>query len=561
MLHCVPLHVHSHFSLLEGVDAPDALLARAAICGYSALALTDSNNLYGAVAFMEAGRHHGVRPIFGACLRHGSQRCTVLIADAVGYASLCRVLSRLHLQAPPSLFELLAANAEGLHALVDDPAEPLLEAFGPRLWLEVVRPPRSANRERALLEWGLRHEIPPVASTAAHFATADGHETFRLLTAVRRRMLLDALPARLPITPAHHLADAEQMHQRFRDLPEALVNSGLLAGQCRSDVLPRGVVLPPVPAGIEPNTYLRGLCEDALRRRVWEDELAAQQRLQQELTIIHRRGLAGYFLVVREIAAEARRRGYPIALRGSAGNSLVCYLLRITDVDPLRFDLPMERFLHAGRSDLPDIDLDFDWKIRDDIIAWVFERYGPEHAAMVSSHLTLQPRSALREAGKVHGLSNEQISRLETVETVDNLPGERVPPRFPLEPERWPRIVAAARTLLGRPHHLSIHPGGVVLTPRPLENYVPLQRAAKGTIITQFEKDAIEAIGLVKIDLLGNRGLSTLAECRQLVRGMSSGSTQRQASDRASLACAACSVLCKGYGGPRRLGPPYGGGS
>ena len=126
--------------------------------------------------------------------------------------------------------------------------------------------------------------------------------------------------------------------------------------------------------------------------------------------------------------------------------------------------------------------------------------------------------SAFREAAKVHGLSNEQISRLETVETGDALAwNERVPPRFPLEPERWPRIVAAARMLLGRPHHLSIHPGGVVLTPGPLENYVPLQRAAKGTIITQFEKDGIETIGLVKIDLLGNRGLSTLAEARQLI--------------------------------------------
>ena len=302
----------------KGWTLPKALLARAAACGYAALALTDSNNLYGAVAFTEAARHHGVRPILGACLRHGRQRCTVLIAEPAGYASLCLVLSRLHLAPPPSLFDLLAMNAQGLHVLADDveAAEHLLGAFGARLWLEVVRPPRSASRERTLLEWGLRHSIPPVASTAAHFATADGHEVFRLLTAVRQRMLLDALPARLPITPAHHLADAEQVHQRFRDLPEAIVNSGLLAGQCRSDVLPRGVVLPPppVPAGLAPDTYLRGLCEDALRRRMWQDETTAQQRLEQELTIIAHRGLAGYFLVVREIAQEARRRGYPIAL-------------------------------------------------------------------------------------------------------------------------------------------------------------------------------------------------------------------------------------------------------
>jgi DNA polymerase-3 subunit alpha/error-prone DNA polymerase len=207
-----------------------------------------------------------------------------------------------------------------------------------------------------------------------------------------------------------------------------------------------------------------------------------------------------------------------MALRGSAGNSLVCYLLEITDVDPLRFGLPLERFLHPGRADLPDIDLDFDWKVRDEVIAHVFRRHGPEHAAMVSSHLFLQPRSAFREAGKLHGLSTGQVSELlETLsDRVEGLLSEEssgnpaLPPRFPLEPERWPRILGSARQLLGRPHHLSIHPGGVFLTPEPIENHAPLQRAAKGIVITQFEKDAVERIGLVKIDLLGNRALGTV---------------------------------------------------
>jgi DNA polymerase III alpha subunit len=188
---------------------------------------------------------------------------------------------------------------------------------------------------------------------------------------------------------------------------------------------------------------------------------------------------------------------------------------------------------------LPDIDLDFDWRERDEMIASVFARYGAAHTAMISSHLFLQPRSAFREAAKVHGLSNEQISQVieSLVQRVDALrdPGsarlEAVPKTFPLEPARWPRLLADARRLLDRPRHLSVHPGGIVLTPDAIENYVPLQRAAKGVVITQFEKDAVEQIGLVKIDLLGNRALSTVSEARRrldpISRKMAATATDR----------------------------------
>ncbi len=215
-----------------------------------------------------------------------------------------------------------------------------------------------------------------------------------------------------------------------------------------------------------------------------------------------------------------------MALRGSAGNSLICYLLGVTDVDPLRFRLPLERFLYEGRADLPDIDLDFDWKVRDEVIEYVFQRYGAAHVARICTHLFLQPRSAFREAAKLHGLSNEQISEmLPTLsENVDELLKRRevkMPPAFPLEPERWPRLLDDARRLLGRPHHLSLHPGGVVVTPRPVEEYVPLEWAAKGVIVTQFDKDGVEAAGLVKIDLLGNRALATVDEAKRWAAGAS----------------------------------------
>jgi DNA-directed DNA polymerase III PolC len=558
----IHLHVHSWYSLLEAASSPEALLDRAAAYGYSTLALTDTNNLYGAMAFSEAAAKQGIRPMIGACLRQNRSRCVALIADASGYRSLCRIISGLNLGEakahgwpPVGVEQLLNENSDGLHLLVDDEglAERLRGAFGPRLWIEIIRPPQSPLHEQRLLECARRLGLPLIASTAVHFATPDEYHAFRLATAVRRIMLLEQLPRRLTIAPEHHLVDADTFRRRFHDLPEALRNTQLLAEQLRSSVLPCEVILPPprVPRSLDANRYLEALCERGLRRREIGDSLAARQRLREELAVISATNLAGYFLIVRDIALYARRKNHSMALRGSAGNSLVCYLLEITDVDPLRFDLPLERFLHPGRSDLPDIDLDFDWKVRDDVIDYVFRRHGEKHTARISSHLFLQPRSAFRESGKVHGLSNQQISAL--LETLDarvsriveeDTPPSSFPPQpaaqaraalacaagwgapprsFPLEPERWPAIVRDARVLLGRPHHLSIHPGGVVITPGPIENHAPLQWAPKGVVMTQFDKDSVEYVGLVKIDLLGNRALATVDEALEWLRGTGHG--------------------------------------
>jgi DNA polymerase III alpha subunit len=542
----VSLHTHSWYSLLEATAAPAALLARAAACGYTALALTDTNNLYGAAAFVDAALGLGVRPLLGACLRHRRERCVALIADPTGYGNLCRVLSRLHLGTTPSplspggrgvggegpplgLADLLNSCPGGLHVLTDDVvmAERLRGTFGPRLWLEVVRPPRSPQQERQLLETGRRLGLRPIATTAAHFATPDEYPAFRLATAVRQTTLLERVPRRLTVTPEHHLAEDAELRRRFRDLPEALRNAEVLADRLSSDVLPRELILPEPRRhwGVDSPRLLRHLCERGLRRRPLHDADRARERLREELALIEPAGLAGYFLVVRGIARYARRKGHSMALRGSAGNSLVCYLLEITDVDPLRFGLSLDRFLHAGRKDLPDIDLDFDWKVRDDVLDHVRRHYGRDHTAQIASHLFLQPRSAFRESAKVHGLSDEQVSQL--LERLDKRvegllqedpdgPSLRPPLSFPLEPERWPLILADARRLLGRPHHLSIHPGGIVITPGSIEGYAPLQMAPKGVVITQFEKDAIERVGLVKIDLLGNRALATVDEAQRI---------------------------------------------
>ena len=347
--------------------------------------------------------------------------------------------------------------------------------------------PAERERERDLLACGERLQLQLVASTAAHFAMPDDYATYRVASAVRQNTLLDQLPPTL----ADHAAASSRVagrtaspfrrpaRRRRQYRPSrrrcSTTRCCRASASCRRRACRANSTRP---------TFLRKLCERGLRERDLGANPAAQQRLREELAIIDAEQLATYFLTVRDIARYARHKGHSMALRGSAGNSLVCYLLYITDVDPLRFRLPFERFLYQGRPDLPDIDLDFDWKVRDDVIAHVIQRYGAAHTARISSHLFLQPKSAFREAGKIHGLSNEQISNLLTKlpERVDDTSSCRKRRRrFRSNRERWPRIVADARRLLGRPHHLSLHPGGVVITPGPIEDHVPLKWPRKAS--------------------------------------------------------------------------------
>lgn len=307
------------------------------------------------------------------------------------------------------------------------------------------------------------------------FATPDEWRVHRLLSAIRENTL---------VSHVEGLAD-----------PGAFLTGEEIAPDVEPwDVLPAPKVFPRNQGGLE---RLRALCERGL---AWRYPAAPpRERLERELGLIARLGYADYFCVVHDIVRFSRERGLPVAGRGSGASSVVSYVLGISNVCPVEFDLPFERFLHEGRTDYPDIDVDFSWRVRDDVIAEVFRRFGD--VAMVSTHITFQRRSAFREAAKAFGYSDEQVSMLQKG-------GIDVPDR--------PKLEAAAAAILDLPRHFSVHPGGIVLHP---DGVAPLALAEKGVLVTQYDKDSVERVGLVKIDLLGNRALSTIRETVDVLGG------------------------------------------
>jgi len=524
-----PLHVRSGYSLLRGPVGLERLVGRARALGHGRVALTDVNSLCGATRFCRLAGRVGIEPIVGAELLECGRSVVALIADEAGYENLCRLITRIQkrLSVPgrrrraggsaPAFLRDLSELSGGLEFVVEDGALAgrLLAAGLPRrqLWLGMDPPTQRYSQLRGLVEFAGRFGVPLVAAGKAMMVEPGDIEAARLLAAIRTGSTFQTVAAAELPHPKALLRAGEQLRSELADFPEAIANNLRLAERCGAfRLLPRPVVFPefPTPPGLTPAAYLRGLCEEGMVRRYGRQTPEARARLDKELALIERMGFSEYFLVVWDIVLHARRRGAPVAGRGSGASSLAAYLLGITNVCPLAYDIPFERFLHERREDFPDLDVDFCWRMRDDVIDYVFDRWGADRVAMVSSHNTFQPRSAIRETARALGLSNEQISRMDDDGPERALRG--------LSPEASGRLAALSKRILNLPHLLSVHPGGIVIGRKPIDRYVPVQQAAKGVTITQYDKDGVEDIGLVKLDLLGNRNLSTVREACELIR-------------------------------------------
>ncbi len=556
------LHVHSYFSFLEGVPSPAQLAQAAKQYGMPALALTDRHSLTGAVEFYDACRAEGVRPILGLELtvdpgehsrpvsRQLPPGSLVLLAqDLSGWASLCRLSSAAEARpgsAEPTATPLtrLAVNTEGLicltaggrgtleHLAGDEPAaieylSVLAELFPGRMYVEL----HSAREDgRAVVEWlasmASRVNLPTVAANPVYHLSAREAGVQRLLTAIRLIRPLSALPNDAVAPGGSSFATPEEMAGRFHRYPEALEATADIALRCQLD-LPLGAQRYPqiaLPLGTTPEQALRQNAE-AGARRLYGDPIPAevQGRLEHELAIIGSQGYAPLFLIMQEIVGEAQRMGVPTASRGSAASSLVAHCLGVTSPDPMRLNLYFERFLNPARATPPDMDMDLCSRRREGVIQSVYRNYGDDRVATVCTISRFRRRSALREAAKAHGLSAPQIKEL-----VDRVPyrdgggpsGDGTSARQSAYGElltqypssQYQRIFQDAEALLGLPRHLSVHPGGVVIAPGPMTDIAPTRMASKGVRITQFDLESIGRLGLLKIDLLGIRGLTVLGD-------------------------------------------------
>ncbi|HUU21609.1 MAG TPA: DNA polymerase III subunit alpha [Phycisphaerae bacterium] len=414
----------------------------------------------------------------------------------------------------------LAELHAGLHLLVEDDSllGELLRAGieRDRLWLGIDPATQPQSLLRRLAGAGGRCGVRLAATGKALITAPDDTDIARLLAAIRLHTTFEAVrDAQLP-HPQAYLRDPEQLRRQLVAFPDAIRNNRLLADRCGAwRFLPRRHVFPAFdcPQDLSAGNYLRQLCREGIARRYGSAPPAGlDSRLARELGLIERMGFVEYFLVVWDIVSYARRRGVPVAGRGSGASSLVAYLLGITNVCPLAFRIPFERFLHEGREDFPDLDVDFCWRIRDDVIDYAIGRWGEDHVAMVSMHTTFQPASAVRETAKVFGMSEEQVTRwVERGADDEELEeGTSDGAKSPRTPTGRVAIRGLSKRILGLPHNLSVHPGGIVIGRKPIDHYAPIQRSAKGVMITQYDKDGVEDVGLVKLDLLGNRNLSTV---------------------------------------------------
>ena len=386
-------------------------------------------------------------------------------------------------------------------------------------------------REHTIRSLAQRFGVPTVAVQPVYTLALDHRERLHLLAAIDRNTPLDKLdPVMLPDGGDRrvdlHWLSPDEMAERFADLPAALAETERIAARCQP-ALPDGRPIWPaldLPTGTTPESALAELAKQGLARKYGGDA-SVEQRLNHELNSIAGHGYSPLFLLVADIVHHARRQSIPVSTRGSVANSLVAYCTDITTVDPIRHNLLFERFLNPARRDPPDIDLDFCSIRRDEVLDYVRRKYGEDKVALVATISTMRPKSAVRETGKALGLDEAVIDQL-----AKKLPrGWHPAVRYRsdeamqelldnLEDGKQKRAVKQALDIVGQPHHLSVHPGGIVISPGPMTDVAPLQLAPKGFLITQYDHKDVEVIGLPKVDLLGIRALSVLADAAELVR-------------------------------------------
>lgn len=550
----VHLHVHSEFSFLQGASHLESLVHAAAKHGQTALAITDTNNLSGAPQFLGLAKSCGIKPIFGAeiTLEHGN--IVALAKTRAGYSSLCRLLTFAHLDqargkpllTEDKLFEH-AADLIILSGSLSSPLQQLLlqgkedaannwiwrysDRFYPDFYLEIQRT-REYGQERLvkkLVKLAAVNHIPIVATNVVHYHSSSLAKAQDLLTCLRHKITVDEPHVDRKINSELSLLSTKVMVHKFRDLPEAIENTVRIAEQCEPYDIHDKRFIPRLSKSSDKDSsaQLRDLTMSGAKWRYGEVTPDLQSRIDYELSVIGELDFSDYFLIVYDLVQFAQRKGIQHAGRGSAADSVVAYCLDITKVDSYKRNLRFERFISPERKEsLPDIDIDFDARYRDDVTSYVTNLYGTDHVATISTFARYRGRSAIRDVAKTLGFSVEDIDRIAKSthwatsakglrKAIEKRPELRA---LKISEKKFGLLFDLCRDIDDLPRHLSTHSCGVVITGEPIWMIAPLQMAAKGVQVIQYDKDGVEDLRLFKLDLLCLRMLGAVRDSVAMVK-------------------------------------------
>lgn len=547
----IELHVHSNFSFLDGASRTEDMVDRAASLEMSALAMTDHNGLYNACVFSKAAREAGIKPILGAEVSlEGGHHVTLLVENEKGYRNLSRLITKAHLAGskgdPVLATSELEGNTGGIICLSGckkgkiaqllakgekadaiSAAQEYTALFGSHnFFIEIQNHLLPHDRELSLLLADLARTVnlPVVATNNVHYATRNDHCLQDVLVCIKNRTTLDRSAPFRRMNSEYYLKGYKDMIKLPWVPREAILRTNEIGERCNFHLEFSSFSYPmfPLPEGETADGFLRKLVAERAQQRYGMLSAVIQERIDHELVLIAHKGMAGYFLVVWDIVEYARKMGISAQGRGSAASSVVAYVLGITPVDPMKHNLFVGRFLNELSA--PDIDIDIATHRREEVIRYVYDTYGRENAAMVCTYVTFQARNAIREVGKVLGLPAHILDRM--AKTVSSYGSARaieslkeVPEFKPcLDSVPWEHFCSICKKIADFPRHLSIHVGGMIVTPCPVSEIVPQEHArAEGRIVCQWDKDSVDDAGLIKFDLLGLRMLSLIDEARGLV--------------------------------------------
>ena len=571
------LHAASAFSFLDGASLPEDMVDRAAALGLPGVALLDTNGVYGAPRFHKAAKQAGIKALVGTEValasakphpptpspggegekRPGCSRLALLVENRAGYRNLCKLLTAAAAGREKGTarvsWDLVAEHADGLRCLTGGIEGPVAAAlgsggideaqrvlvrlgaiFGARVHVEIQRHGDRAeeHRNQALVSLAGKLRLPLVATNGVRYARKSDKDLLDVLTCIREGKPVDAAGRLLAASRERHLKDAAAMSELFPDLPGALSASAELAASLDFTLADLGYRFPkyPVPPGETASSYLRRIAWDGARARFRPLTARAQAQIGNELAMIEKLDLAGYFLIVWDIVQFCRREKILVQGRGSAANSAVCYALSITAVDPVKMELLFERFLSEERGEWPDIDLDLpSGDEREKVIQHVYRTYGAHGAAMTANVITYRDRSAAREVGKALGFSPEEQDRLskqlagwsfgEIQEPLRELPNELAAAGLDPARTRSRHFLRLWRAIQNLPRHLGQHSGGMVVAHGRLDEVVPLEPSSMpGRVVVQWDKDDCADLGIVKVDLLGLGMLHALEEAIPMIR-------------------------------------------